>query len=47
MSNCKTCSQEIARDAKKREVLRICGPLNVDGTVHLGYKEQEARKQLE
>jgi|GEM_PF-4629216 len=46
MSNSKTCSQEISWDVKKREVLKISGPLDVDGTVHFCYKEQEA-KQLE
>lgn len=40
MSNCKTCSQEISGGAKKREVLKIRGPLNLDGTVHFCYKEQ-------
>jgi hypothetical protein len=46
MSNSKTCSQEISWDAKKRKVSKIRGPLNLDGTVHFCYKEQEA-KQLE
>jgi hypothetical protein len=45
MSNCKTCSQEISWYAQKREVFNR-GPLNVDGTVNLCYKEQEA-KQLD
>jgi erythromycin esterase-like protein len=42
MSNCKTRSQEISWDPKKREVLKIRGPLNIDGTVRFCYKEQEA-----
>ena len=44
MSNCKTCSQEISWDQKKREALKIRGPLNPDMTVHFCYKEQEAKK---
>jgi len=28
MSNCKICSQEISWDAKKREALKVRGPLN-------------------
>ena len=44
MSNSKTCNQEISWDAKAGEVLKIRGPLNVDGTAHFCYKEQEAKK---
>jgi hypothetical protein len=34
MSNCKTCSQEISWDQKKREALHIRGPVNINGTIH-------------
>jgi hypothetical protein len=34
MSNCKTCSQEISWDQKKREALHIRGPVNLNGTIH-------------
>jgi hypothetical protein len=34
MNKCKTCSNEISWDGKKREALHIRGPVNLDGTIH-------------
>lgn len=34
MSKCKTCSNDISWDAKKRESLKIRGPVNLNGTIH-------------
>ena len=44
MSNiCKTCSQEISWDIRKREALGIRGPINPDGSIHrcMGIHKQE------